>query len=180
MHRTNSAKLPPLLRNPKDLNCHGEWFIQNSTSSRMRHKSPALVEFFHSLPPDKGSPSPPFFFFSFFFFFFPSISPSSPPLLELHGARNFAGNSELSRNRCSTKTRKKYRCPRRIVGRSVSSSFSYFFFLFFFTPTTPFRRYLSRRWMEGSLKVEPIVSAMQINTCAQYNSRRGNSKTMYK
>lgn len=114
------------------------------------------------------------------FFFFLSISPSSPPLLELHGARNFAGNSELSRNRCSTKTRKKYRCPRRIVGRSVSSSFSYFFFLFFFTPTTPFRRYLSRRWMEGSLKVEPIVSAMQINTCAQYNSRRGNSKTMYK
>lgn len=79
----------------------------------MRHKSPALVEFFHSLPPDKGSPSPPFFFFSFFFFFFLSISPSSPPLLELHGARNFAGNSELSRNRCSTKTRKKYRCPRR-------------------------------------------------------------------
>lgn len=57
------------------------------------------------------------------FFFFLSISPSSPPLLELHGARNFAGNSELSRNRCSTKTRKKYRCPRRIVGRSVSSSF---------------------------------------------------------
>lgn len=78
MHRTNSAKLPPLLRNPKDLNCHGEWFIQNSTSSRMRHKSPALVEFFHSLPPDKGSPSPPFFFFSFFFFFF-----SSPYLLPL-------------------------------------------------------------------------------------------------
>lgn len=123
----------------------------------MRHKSPpALVEFFHSLPPDKGSPSPPFFFspfssFSFSFFFPLHISFPSPSLLELHGARNFAGNSELSRNRCSTKTRKKYRCPRRIVGRSVSSSCSFvflFFFLFFFTPTTPpFRRYLPRRSM---------------------------------
>lgn len=122
----------------------------------MRHKSPpALVEFFHSLPPDKGSPSPPFFFspfssFSFSFFFPLHISFPSPSLLELHGARNFAGNSELSRNRCSTKTRKKYRCPRRIVGRSVSSSCSFvflFFFFFFFTPTTPFRRYLPRRSM---------------------------------
>lgn len=89
---------------------------------------------------------------SFSFSFFPlHISFRSPSLLELHGARNFAGNSELSRNRCSTKTRKKYRCPRRIVGRSVSSSCSFvflFFFLFFFTPTTPpFRRYLPRRSM---------------------------------
>lgn len=147
----------------------------------MRHKSPpALVEFFHSLPPDKGSPSPPFFFFSLFLLFFPlhiSFFLPPPPLLELHGARNFAGNSELSRNRCSTKTRKKYRCPRRIVGRSVSSSSCSFVFLFFFFFPPPLLLLFTdicrdARW-EGSLKVEPIVSAMQINTCAQYNSRQG-------
>lgn len=144
----------------------------------MRHKSPpALVEFFHSLPPDKGSPSPPFFFspfssFSFSFFFPLHISFPSPSLLELHGARNFAGNSELSRNRCSTKTRKKYRCPRRIVGRSVSSSCSFvflFFFLFFSPPLLLLFADICRDARWGRIELKVGADRMQINTCAQYN-----------
>lgn len=110
---------------------------------------------------------------SFSFSFFPlHISFPSPSLLELHGARNFAGNSELSRNRCSTKTRKKYRCPRRIVGRSVSSSCSFVFLFFFFFFSPPLLLLFAdicrdARW--GRIELKVGADRMQINTCAQYN-----------
>lgn len=131
----------------------------------MRHKSPpALLEFFHSLPPDKGGGSPSPLPFSFFFL---SISPFSPSLFELHGARNFAGNSELSRNRCSTKTRKKYRYPARIVARSVSSypaPFVFLFFFFFLFSIILFSLSPIFVAMEGRIAESGGVS--RINTCA--------------
>lgn len=178
MHRSNSAKPPLLLlRNPKDLNCHGEWFIQNSTSSRMRHKSlPALVEFFHSLPPDKGSPSPPFFFsplssFSFSFFFL-SISPSAPHLCwnyTVHAISpeipSWAGIDARQRHEKNIDARvESLADPCRPRARSF-----FYFFSFFFSPPLLLFADICRDARWGRIELKVGADRMQINTCAQYN-----------
>lgn len=176
--------LPNNTCNPEaeDLNCHGEWFIQNSTSTERGinlHWSNFPPNHFLSL--NKRSLS--------FVPFLPSAT-FPPPAVWITQRTQFSTEIPSKLESKSDKDTKKYRSrvesndsPR---GRCLFSSLVRIFFPP--VPSLPFPPGSSHdaRFWRSTISSEdicrdarrriaergPVVSAMQINTCAQYNSSR--------